>query len=116
MPCTLLFDAYNEKIKIMLSKLIHPAIINVFLVTIANGADNIGVYIPLFTTLNSLELIVTIIIFLLLIALWCFAGERLTNIPTIKHTIQKYKNIIVPVVFIVIGIFIIVESDLFSLF
>jgi cadmium resistance protein CadD (predicted permease) len=106
----------NNKIKIMLSKLIHPAIIRVFLVTIANGADNIGVYIPLFTTLNSYELIVTLFIFLSLTAVWCFAAERLTNIPSIKHMIQKYKNIIVPVVFIVIGVFIIVESDLFSLF
>jgi len=106
----------NEKIKIMLSKLTHPAIISVFLVTIANGADNIGVYIPLFTTLNSYELIVTLFIFLSLTAVWCFAAERLTNIPSIKHMIQKYKNIIVPVVFIVIGIFIIVKSDLFSLF
>mgnify|MGYP000966779367 FL=1 len=106
----------NEKIKIMLSKLTHPAIISVFLVTIANRADNIGVYIPLFTTLNSYELIVTLFIFLSLTAVWCFAAERLTNIPSIKHMIQKYKNIIVPVVFIVIGIFIIVKSDLFSLF
>jgi cadmium resistance protein CadD (predicted permease) len=106
----------KEKIKIILSKLIHPAIINVFLVTISNGADNVGVYIPLFTPLNLLELIVTVIIFLLLIAVWCFVSERLMKIPTIKHTIQKYKNIIVPVVFIAIGIYIIVESDLFSLF
>ena len=105
----------NEKIKIMLSKWIHPTIINVFLVTIANGADNIGVYIPLFTTLDSYELIVTIVIFLSLIGVWCFVAEALINIPSVKHTIQKYKNIIVPVVFIIIGIFILVESDLFSL-
>jgi cadmium resistance transport/sequestration family protein len=98
------------------SKLIPPAIIKVFLVTVANGADNIGVYIPLFTMLNFLELIATIIIFMSLVAIWCFAGERLMNIPGVKHRIQKYKNIIVPVVFIVIGIFIIVQSDLFSLF
>ncbi len=98
----------KEKIKVALRKLIHPAVLNVFLVTIANGADNIGIYIPLFTRLNTLELITTIIIFLLLIAVWCFTGERLTNFPRIKHTIQKYKSIVVPVVFIVIGISILV--------
>lgn len=106
----------NKNIKIILSKLIHPAILNVLLVTIANGADNIGVYIPLFTTLNSLELIVTVVIFFLLVGVWCFVGERLTNVPSIKNKIHKYKNIIVPVVFIVIGIFIIVKSNLFSFF
>lgn len=105
----------NEKIKIMLSKWVNPAIINIFLLTIVNGADNIGVYLPLFTGINYYELIVTIIIFLLLIAAWCFVADKLTNIPNIKHMIQKYKNIIVPIVFILIGIFIMGESGLFSL-
>lgn len=109
-------DKKDDSDLVKLSKLIYSDIISVSLVTIANGADNIGVYIPLFTTLNSYELIVTIVIFLSLTALWCFVAERLTNIPGTKHGIQKYKNIIVPVVFIVIGIFIIVEGDLFSLF
>ena len=99
------------KIKAVLTKLIHPAVLNVSLVTIANGADNIGVYIPLFMKLTIPELIMTIVIFILLIAVWCFIGERLTNLPGIKYSIQKYKNIIVPVVFILIGAFILVESD-----
>ena len=102
------------KIKALLMKLINPAILNVSLVTIANGADNIGIYIPLFTRLNTLELIVTLVIFLLLIAVWCFIGEKLTSFPGIKDTIQKYKNIVVPVVFIGIGIFILIESGVYS--
>lgn len=105
----------KEKAGVIFRKLINPVALNVFLVTIANGADNIGVYIPLFTRLNILELITTIIIFLLLIAVWCFIGERLTNFPYMKHTIQKYKNVVVPLVFIVIGLFILIESDLFIL-
>lgn len=104
--------AKTGKIKSALKNLIHPAILNVTLVTLANGADNIGVYIPLFTSLNTLELIATIIIFLLLIALWCFTSERLINFPGIKHAIHKYKNVVVPAVFIVIGVFILVESNL----
>ena len=105
----------KEKIKSVLTKLIHPAVLNVSLVTIANGADNIGVYIPLFMKLNTLELIMTITIFILLIALWCFIGEKLISLPGIKHSIQKYKNIIVPILFILIGVFILVESDFFIL-
>ncbi|QDR79219.1 cadmium resistance transporter [Sporomusa termitida] len=104
----------KTKIKAALSKLINPAVLNVSLVTVANGADNIGIYIPLFTRLSTVELIITIIIFLLLIAVWCFIGEQLTNFPGIKDTIQKYKNLVVPVVFIGIGIFILVESGALS--
>lgn len=102
--------------KSKLSKLIHPAIVNVFLITIASGADNIGIYIPVFVRLNVLELIITLIIFLLLLALWCFAGERLTNFPVIKKTIQKYKNIGLPFVYIMIGVIILTSSDVFTLF
>ncbi|HWR07083.1 cadmium resistance transporter [Sporomusa sp.] len=107
-------DTKEAKIRAALSKLIDPAIVNVSLVTIANGADNIGIYIPLFTRLNTFELIITLIVFLLLIAVWCFIGEKLTNFPGIKHILEKYKNILVPIVFIGIGVFILVESDVLS--
>lgn len=101
----------QSRLKSALSKVMNPAILNVSLVTIANGADNIGIYIPLFTRLNTLELFVTLVIFLLLIAVWCFVGEKLTNFPGVKPTIERYKNIVVPIVFIGIGTFILVESD-----
>ncbi len=101
-------DTRKGKKKAASGKRIHPAVLNVFLVTIANGADNIGVYIPLFIRLNLPELITTIIVFLSLVAVWCRIGERLTNFPRIKHAVQKYKSIVVPVVFIVIGIFVLV--------
>lgn len=94
------------------SEAIHPAILNVALVTLANGADNIGIYISLFTRTNTYELIITIVIFILMIALWCFVGEKLANYPVIKHIIQKYKHIVVPLVFIGIGIFILLESGI----
>ncbi len=100
----------RQKAKHFINKIIPTGIINIFLVTIANGADNIGVYIPLFSMMDFYELIITIIIFLSLIAAWCYAGERLINIPQIRNTIQQYKKVIVPVVFILIGIIIIADS------
>ena len=105
----------KTKTTVLRTKLINPAILNVFLVTIANGADNIGIYIPLFSRLSAIELMLTLTVFAFLIALWCFIGERLTNFPTIKDGIQKYKDIIVPVVFIGIGIFILIESNIVNL-
>jgi cadmium resistance protein CadD (predicted permease) len=105
----------KDRIISTISKLIHPAVLNVFLVTIANGADNIGVYIPLFTRLKTFELVVTILIFMVLTALWCLIGEKSTNFPSLKHAIQKYKSIIVPIVFIMIGIYILIKSGLFIL-
>jgi cadmium resistance protein CadD (predicted permease) len=105
----------DDKLKSILTKLINPAILNILLVTIANGADNIGVYIPLFIRLKMPELILTLIIFLLLLAGWCYLGEKLTNFPVIKQSIHKYKNMIVPVVYILIGLLILIKSEMFTL-
>jgi cadmium resistance protein CadD (predicted permease) len=42
-------------------------------VTIANGGDNIGVYIPIFTSINIEQALVIILTFVLMIGLWCLA-------------------------------------------
>lgn len=101
-----------EKIKNLLRKIIKPEILSVMLVTIANGADNIGIYIPLFRSYTFGQLIMTVIIFVVMIALWCFISEKIANFPQVKEMLQKYKHIIVPIVFIGLGIFIIFESKL----
>ncbi|MBU5426786.1 cadmium resistance transporter [Tissierella pigra] len=102
-----------EKIKSFLGKIIKPEILSVMLITIANGADNIGIYIPLFRSYTFGQLIITIIIFSVMIALWCFLGEKISSFPQVKEILQKYKRIIIPIVFIGLGIFIIIESGLF---
>jgi cadmium resistance protein CadD (predicted permease) len=51
-------------------------------VTIANGADNLGVYVPLFATQNADELAVTCLVFLVVTGLWCFAARWVVDHPT----------------------------------
>jgi phage major head subunit gpT-like protein len=46
-------------------------------VTIANGADNISVYTPLFHTLGIADSLNTIAVFAALVAVWCAAGAWL---------------------------------------
>jgi cadmium resistance transport/sequestration family protein len=87
---------------------INPSILKVFIVTFANGGDNIGIYIPLFASMNWVGILVTVIIFLLLTALWCFIGIKLIEHPFIQNTIEKYKYIFVPIIFICLGISIII--------
>ena len=98
-----------------LKKYIPSDVVKVCMVSMANGADNIGIYIPMFRVMTPMDLVVTIIIFILMIALWCIVAIKLVNYPFIKDKIEKYKGILVPVVFIVLGVFILVESGAFSL-
>lgn len=91
-----------------IGKFINPSILKVFIVTFANGGDNIGIYIPLFASMNSVGVLVTIIIFLILTALWCFIGIKLIEHPFVQKNIEKYKYIFVPIIFIGLGISIII--------
>ena len=81
-------------------------LLNTALITIANGADNIGVYIPLFAGFNLWQIMLTTAVFAVMIAVWCSFGKALASLPTLKNNIQKYRKIIVPTVYILLGVYI----------
>jgi cadmium resistance transport/sequestration family protein len=83
-------------------------------VTIANGADNIGVYTPLFRTLGVGAALLTVAIFLVLMAAWCAAGAWLGSHRGVVDALEKVGHLLVPVVFIAIGVWIIVESGVIT--
>ena len=85
---------------------------SVALVTIANGADNIGVYIPLFAGYGLWQLGVLVCVFAMMIAVWCLIAKRLADWPLLKGVLIKYKGVIVPVVFVALGVYIMVENFL----
>ena len=80
------------------------------LLTISNGADNVGVYVPLFTGYTPAQSLLTVVVFLLLTALWCWLGERLSALPVLRGFLQKYRRLLVPLVFIALGVFILVKN------
>lgn len=82
----------------------------VVLLTIASGGDNLGVYIPYFSSLNWSKIIIVLIIFAIGVAVLCELSHSLSKIPMVSETIEKYEKIIVPVVFIVLGIYIMFEN------
>ncbi len=84
------------------------------LLTIASGGDNIGVYIPLFSSLNWGEIGLTLLVYALLIAGLLYVSYRFASLKFIGGTIEKYERIIVPVVFIGLGILIMNENGVFS--
>ncbi|MFD0856130.1 cadmium resistance transporter, partial [Actinomadura adrarensis] len=79
-------------------------------VTIANGADNISVYTPVFRTIGTGATAITIAVFAIGIALWCLAASVMGSHKRVIHVVERYGEWIVPVVFILIGAVIILES------
>lgn len=83
---------------------------SVALITIASGGDNLGIYIPYFTSLSVSEIVIAIVVFALSIAVLCYISYRLAKISFVSETLEKYERIIVPIVFIGLGIFIMLEN------
>ena len=86
--------------------------LSVMLLAIANGADNLGVYIPLFAGYSAGQMLVTAAVFAVMIFLWCRLAQRIAALPALRAGIRKYKRVIVPAVFIALGIFILAENFL----
>ena len=79
-------------------------------VTVANGADNISVYTPMFRTIGVTNSFITVAVFAVGIALWCLAGSRLGSHKRVIAVVQRYGHWIVPVVFMLLGVLIVTGS------
>jgi len=79
-------------------------------VTFANGADNIGIYTPLFASSGYKELLTILIVFFILLAVRRLAGYYLSRHPFIARTLDRGGHLIVPFVLIGLGLFIFYES------
>jgi cadmium resistance protein CadD (predicted permease) len=79
-------------------------------VTIANGADNISVYTPVFRTIGAASTALTITVFAAGVALWCVAGSWLGSHQKVIRLVERYGHWLVPAVFMIIGLVIIIES------
>lgn len=84
-------------------------------VTIANGGDNIGVYIPLMTVMSVAEIIQLVVTFIVATYLLCLLGQYLANHPLIARQLAKYGHVVTPTVLFLLGVFVLIESKTFSL-
>ncbi|HEY9620315.1 MAG TPA: cadmium resistance transporter [Crinalium sp.] len=99
-----------------LATLLTPQTYSVAAVTIANGGDNIGIYVPLFASFELPMLGITLVVFFVLIAVWCGIAYRLARFPAIARVLSHYGHAIVPFVLIALGLFILIESKTYRLF
>ncbi|VIU93810.1 Cad superfamily protein [Streptococcus pneumoniae] len=88
----------------------------VTLLTIASGGDNLGIYIPYFASLDWSQTLVALLVFVIGIIIFCEISRVLSSIPLIFETIEKYERIIVPLVFILLGLYIMYENGTIETF
>ncbi|KAJ6782049.1 hypothetical protein PWT90_03867 [Aphanocladium album] len=79
-------------------------------ITLINGGDNIGTYIPLFSQTRGAEIAVYVIVFYIGVGIWCLAAWLIMKQKHILMVAQKYAEKFIPFLYMGLGVFVIVKS------
>ena len=97
---------------------VSPAVVTgltgVMGLTIVNGGDNVSVYIPVFRTSSLAGIALTVAVFMAGTALYCLAGSRFAAHRGVNRYIERWGQWIIPVVFILIGVYIFYKTGALS--
>lgn len=105
----------SNPILALLLSILHPQTSKVAVITIANGGDNISIYIPLFAGHNFASLGVILSVFFLMVGVWCAIAYCLSRHPRIAYFLSRYGKRIVPFFLIGLGLLIMYERGTFGL-
>jgi len=86
-------------------------IISVALITMATcGADNVGIYVPLFTTVAPSSIPLILLTFAVMVVIFWELGYRLACLPKVADVLEKQGRYITIAVYILIGLYIIWDN------
>jgi cadmium resistance protein CadD (predicted permease) len=84
--------------------------------TVANGADNISIYTPLFAASLGWRIAVTLVVFYILLVVWCVLSYALVSVPWLAEAITTRGSYVVPGLLMGLGVYILWSNDCFDLF
>ena len=85
--------------------------LRVAIIAIAGGAEELAIYIPYFTSLNWNEVILAIMAFIIMIPIWSAICHMIGSMKNVYYFVKRFQRIVIPVVFIGIGLKVLLESD-----
>ena len=84
--------------------------LSVAAVTIANGGDNIAVYVPLFARQPVSGVFALCGVFAAMVAIWCAVAFWLVRHPRLGAPIRRWGTRLMPFALIALGAFILIQS------
>lgn len=84
-------------------------------VAIANGSDNLAVYVALYAGRNAVDSTSITLVFAAMTALWCAAAVWLVRHPLFGAPLRRYGAALLPLVLLIVGCSVIVEHDTWRL-
>jgi cadmium resistance protein CadD (predicted permease) len=79
-------------------------------ITLANGADNVGVYVPFFMVSQS-HLWLVLAVYGSLILIWCAVGKWLGSHPIVSKVVDRWGHWIGPFVLIGLGSYVLLSMS-----
>jgi len=110
------FRGFDSRKRSLWDVIRDPQTYRVSSVTIANGSNNLGIYIPLFATSSIQTLSVIIPICYLIVGCWLCLSYTLTHLPGIALVLSRYASKFFPFVLMWLGFRILMDSESYSLF
>lgn len=83
-------------------------------VTVANGGDNLGVYVPLFAAHDAAAIATMVAVFVAMVAVWLAAARGLVAHPTLGPPVRRAVAPLVPWVLIGLGAYILLAAGTFA--
>jgi cadmium resistance protein CadD (predicted permease) len=84
-------------------------------VAIANGSDNLAVYVALYAGRNAVDSTSISLVFAAMTALWCAFAVWLVRHPLFGAPLRRYGAALLPLVLLIVGCSVIVEHDTWRL-
>jgi cadmium resistance protein CadD (predicted permease) len=79
-------------------------------ITIVDGGDDLAAYTPFYATIHTGEIVVSIAVFAVIIAVWCLIGRRISRYKRVADVIDDYGDWILPVTMMLLGLYVLGET------
>lgn len=106
-----LFRKNKEEVSQAWMKTSKYGFLTVALLGIANGGDNVAVYIPLFADSSTSYDIVLIITFMAMTAVWCYLSLYISKRRVFGQYFGRYVPYVIPFFLVFIGFYILLDTD-----
>lgn len=114
-PGTVSIDTAPPRKQSLWSTLRDRQTYRVSAVTIANGGNNIGIYVPLFASSGFASVGIIVSICYAAVGLWCLLSFCMTRNPLMAPVLSRYGQKVFPLVLIGLGFSILQKSGSFGL-
>jgi cadmium resistance protein CadD (predicted permease) len=87
------------------------SVLKVSIVTVMGAGDDIATYVPLFSQAKRAEIAVYVVIYYILLGVWCLVAFLVMRQKHVLLVVQRYVRVAIPLLYVGLGVYITVKSS-----